>query len=172
MKARGFCGTSRLGLFVLDNGYDFVSRKPEGNTVVDGNDKPDAVVIVARDAEGRLLVLEEDRPVVGGKIWDLPAGMIDGDESPVDAAKREVFEETGLTLDKAELWKYNPFVSPGMTDEATAIVTGYVSGNLTDANLQGDEKIKAFLMDPDDMVRAGFPKPDVRMSVRLAMALL
>lgn len=163
-------GSGRLKLYKLGNGYTFASRK--GVPVVRGNDVPDAVMIVARDDNGRLLVVYEDRPVVGGQIWDIPAGMIEPGESPVDAAKREVYEETGLALDRAELWKYNPFVSPGMVDESNAIVTGFVNGEINQSNLQGDENIKAYLLDADEMARLNFGHPNVRMSARLALLLL
>jgi ADP-ribose pyrophosphatase len=169
-KATYVAGTKRLKLFRLDNGYDFVSRKDV--PVVDGNDAPDAVVVLARNPEGKLLVIFEERPVIGGHLWDLPAGMLEPGENPVDAAKREVHEETGLELYNADLWKYNPFVSPGMVDESTAIVTGYVRGDITDKNLVGDENIKAFLLDADDMARLGFQYPNTRMTTRLAFALL
>ncbi len=164
-------GKGRTKLYSLNsNGHTFASRKDI--PVADGNYQPDAVMIVARDKDGRLLVIREERPICGGMIWDIPAGMIDGNESPVEAAKREIFEETGLTLDRAELWKYNPFVSPGMVDESNAIVTGYVSGELSNSNLMGDENIRAYLMDADDMTVAGFAYPETQMSARLALLLL
>lgn len=164
-------GKGRTKLYSLNsNGHTFASRKDV--PVADGNVTPDAVMIVARDKQGKVLVIRENRPICGGYIWDIPAGMVEPGENPVDAAKREIFEETGLTLDRAELWKYNPFVSPGMVDETNAIVTGYVDGELSDANLQGDEKIEAYLMDADDMARAGFAHPETQMSVRLALLLL
>lgn len=37
------------------------------------------------------------------EIWDLPKGMIEDNESPIDAAIRECKEEFGITLDRSKL---------------------------------------------------------------------
>ena len=162
---------NRLKLYQLKNGYTFASRKDV--PVADGNTNPDAVMIVAHDSQGRLLVIQEERPITGGGelIWDIPAGMIDEGETPEQAAIREIKEETGLTLDKTELWKYNSFVSPGMVDESNAIVRGFVSGTISKLHLM-NENIQAYLMDPDDMARAGLMNPNIKISTRLALLLL
>lgn len=34
-----------------------------------------------------------------GGHWGFPKGKADGDETPLEAAKRELFEETGLTIE-------------------------------------------------------------------------
>ena len=39
----------------------------------------------------------------GGGFWNAPGGKIEPGESPEDAAKREVYEETGLVVGKLEL---------------------------------------------------------------------
>lgn len=47
-----------------------------------------------RDARGRLLLQEKS----SGEGWSLPAGAIEPGESPVEAIRREVLEETGLVV--------------------------------------------------------------------------
>jgi ADP-ribose pyrophosphatase YjhB (NUDIX family) len=39
------------------------------------------------------------------KYWNIPAGYVEADENPKNAAKREVFEETGLIVEIGELLK-------------------------------------------------------------------
>lgn len=53
-----------------------------------------AVSVLARDADGRVLLVYE----VDSDAWSTPGGSVDVDEAPDDAARREVFEETGLTV--------------------------------------------------------------------------
>ncbi|MBI5298594.1 MAG: NUDIX hydrolase [Chloroflexi bacterium] len=54
-----------------------------------------AAVLVERD--GRvLLVRRVNEPFRG--MWTLPAGFVDADEDPAEAASRECLEETGLSV--------------------------------------------------------------------------
>jgi len=39
-------------------------------------------------------------------VWDLPGGHLERGENPIEAARREAREETGLTIDKAVLLDY------------------------------------------------------------------
>ncbi|MFD5871626.1 NUDIX hydrolase [Streptomyces sp. NPDC060322] len=58
-----------------------------------------ASCVVLLDGEGRVLLLRygPGGPVSG--TWWLPGGMLDPGEDPLAAARREVYEETGITLD-------------------------------------------------------------------------
>jgi ADP-ribose pyrophosphatase YjhB (NUDIX family) len=52
----------------------------------------EAVSVVASDIEGRLLLI---RLSYGTETWSFPAGGVGRGEEPVDAARRELAEETG-----------------------------------------------------------------------------
>ena len=39
--------------------------------------------------------------------WNCPCGYVDFDETTAEAAKREVFEETGVKLDKVKFWTFS-----------------------------------------------------------------
>ena len=75
-----------------------------------------AAAIVAVDAQQRVLLVRQERPAIGGKVLELPAGLVDPGEEPLTAAKRELREETGLHggewVEAATV-----FSSPGFTDE-------------------------------------------------------
>ena len=58
-----------------------------------------SVAAVIRDERGRLLLQEKS----SGEGWSLPAGAIDPGETPEDAVRREVREETGLIVEPREL---------------------------------------------------------------------
>ncbi len=57
------------------------------------------VRIVIRTADGRFLVLREP----GRPFWNFPGGKVEHDESPVEAARRELLEETSLDAPIASL---------------------------------------------------------------------
>ena len=53
-----------------------------------------AVCVLIWDSDGRLLLMREAQT---GR-WQTVGGMVDPDEAPADAARREAAEETGLTV--------------------------------------------------------------------------
>ena len=57
---------------------------------------------VVRDERGRVLLVRRGHEPALGK-WSLPGGRIEPDESPEQAAVREVREETGLEVQVGEL---------------------------------------------------------------------
>lgn len=105
--------------------WTFASRKPDP----DANRKPDAVLIVPilidgvdSGAEPKLIATREWRAAIAAFEWGIPAGLIDGDESPVDTARRELLEETGYEM--VDVLKVSPpsYSSTGMTDESAVMV--------------------------------------------------
>ena len=57
------------------------------------------VAAVIRDSEGRILLQEKS----SGEGWSLPAGAIEPGESPEEAIRREVREETGFLVEPCEI---------------------------------------------------------------------
>lgn len=78
-----------------------------------------AVVIAPVTAEGKLVLIRQERVPIRATIWEVPAGQIDA-EGELDAvALRELREETGYQLAAGgELLALGHFFSsPGFTDE-------------------------------------------------------
>lgn len=116
-------------------------------------DKIDAVVIVAKHIdENKLVVIRQFRVPLDGYVIELPAGLVDGNESFEEAVKRELKEETGLNLvdiDK-EGTKEKVYVSPGMTDESIALVKCTCNGIISKENLEEDEDIEVMILNKEE----------------------
>jgi ADP-ribose pyrophosphatase len=57
---------------------------------------PGAVAIVAVDRDGMLTLVRQRREAVCKELLELPAGTLEEGEAPLDSARRELEEETGL----------------------------------------------------------------------------
>ena len=58
---------------------------------------PGAVAIVAVDTDGKVALVRQRREAVREHLLELPAGTLEEGESPLECARRELEEETGLT---------------------------------------------------------------------------
>jgi ADP-ribose pyrophosphatase len=95
--------------------WEFVTR----------NTKRPSVGIVAITDDRKVVLVEQHRPPVGRRVVELPAGLagdIAGaeDEALLEAAKRELLEETGYA---AAQWGElgSGYTSPGLTDESVVL---------------------------------------------------
>ena len=82
--------------------------------------------------DGRVVLISNCRFAVGQTLLELPAGMLDGGEPPIECAQRELCEETGYRAGRLEpLLSF--FSTPGMCNEelhaflATELVSGETS---------------------------------------------
>lgn len=55
----------------------------------------DSVNVIALSASGHILLVEQYRHVIGRRTIEIPAGHVDEAETPAEAARRELLEETG-----------------------------------------------------------------------------
>jgi len=72
---------------------------------------PHWVLVIAQDAEDRLLFVDQYRHGVGRTSLEFPAGMLEPDEDPAEAAGRELQEETGFkaaSLREIGSWAADP----------------------------------------------------------------
>jgi len=63
---------------------------------------PNWVNAVALTEEGKVLFVRQYRHAAGIVSLEIPGGVIDGDENPRDAMRRELLEETGYRFDDLE----------------------------------------------------------------------
>jgi ADP-ribose pyrophosphatase len=103
--------------------------------------------VVAVQADGQVLLVRQPRPAVGGHLLELPAGLVDAGEQPIDAARRELEEETDFTAKRLEpLVQF--YTSPGFSTE---LVHVFVATDLEacGVNPDDDEEIELVRMPLD-----------------------
>lgn len=118
-----------------------------------------AVVIVAvkefESEEGekfdKLIVIREYRVPIEGYQIGFPAGLIDEGETPEDAVRRELEEETGLKVEKIMHISPPVLSSAGLTDESVHMAYVRVSGEPNTDKLEASEDIETFLLDQDEI---------------------
>ncbi|MDQ2899940.1 MAG: NUDIX hydrolase [Acidobacteriota bacterium] len=114
-----------------------------------------SAVMMAVDDKKRVLLVRQYRLPAEKMLWELPAGKLDEGESALQAAKRELVEETGY---RAKTWKkmVTFFPSPGYVQEKMTI---FLATDLTagDATPMDDERIETRWFtkkEMDEMIRA------------------
>ena len=101
---------------------------------------PGSVVVLPRLADGRLVLVRQFRYAAGQSLWELVAGGIERGESPREAARREMMEETGYSCTHlSPLFEFFP--SPGILTEKMHLVeaTGLTPSK---AHPEADERIR------------------------------
>jgi ADP-ribose pyrophosphatase len=100
-----------------------------------------SAVMMPVDHRGRILLVRQYRLPARQYLWELPAGRVDEGETVLQAARRELTEETGL---RAKKWKKIAtfFPSPGFLAEKMTIflATDLIAG---EAKPMEDERIEA-----------------------------
>jgi ADP-ribose pyrophosphatase len=99
------------------------------------------VAIVAVTDARELVLVEQERPAVGGRVVELPAGLAgdEGEETLDEAARRELLEETGYVADRWErLGEATP--SPGLCAE---VVTFFRARGLKRGGRGGGDETEA-----------------------------
>lgn len=136
-----------------DRHWMVASRKSEDElkeVYLEGKeDKIDAVVIAAfHESENKLVLIKQFRVPINNYIYELPAGLVDNDESMENTVARELKEETGLELVRINDVKSRQkvYLSPGMTDESVAFVYCTCEGELSNEFLEDDEDIESMLI--------------------------
>lgn len=101
---------------------------------------PGSAVMMAVDGQQRILLVKQFRLPAEKDLWELPAGRLDPGESPLEAARRELREETGY---EAKTWTplTSFWASPGYVDEKMNL---FLAQDLTEGKAEpmGDERIE------------------------------
>jgi ADP-ribose pyrophosphatase len=102
------------------------------------------VCILALTEDKQVLCLQQYRHAVKSWQWELPAGMIDNEDDPLDTAKRELEEETGYIAHSwTALGSFYP--SSGSTNEEIFL---FLATNLQKSvqSLESSEQIEVHVL--------------------------
>jgi 8-oxo-dGTP pyrophosphatase MutT (NUDIX family) len=111
-------------------------------------------VVFLIDQQGRILMQHRDAQAkTSPNQWGFPGGQVEDGEAPLDAAHRELFEETGLKVERLE--PYRVATRPSVTDASKFVEVhafcGSTAARQEDVVL-GEGQAMVFV-DPDDSVR-------------------
>lgn len=96
---------------------------------------PGAVALVVVDDDGRWLLVRQYRHPARRELLEIPAGTLEGDESPEETAAREVREETGYSA--ASLVRLGgTWMAPGF---CTEYITYFLATGLREDPLPQDD---------------------------------
>jgi ADP-ribose pyrophosphatase len=147
--------------------WTFVSRRDEPQ-LHENRTKADAVLIVAqymRGDEHCVILTSEYRVPIGAREISFPAGLIDKDETPEQAAVREFKEETGMDFEVIKVSPPNLYSSAGLSDESTQIVFGTATGTPNTSGNEGTEDIEVIVL-PTDKIEDLLRDQKVAFSVK------
>jgi ADP-ribose pyrophosphatase len=110
---------------------------------------PGAVAIVAVDDEGMVALVRQRREAARKQLLELPAGTLEEGESPLESARRELEEETGLT---GGTWRELAafYTTPGFCRERMHLFTaeGVEPG---EASPEADEELELVRWNVDEI---------------------
>lgn len=127
--------------------YYVTSRNPNPETLkaVTHENSPDGVVIYGI-YQDKVVLIRQYRYPIGDFVYEFPAGLVEPGEDMVEAAVREMYEETGLVFTPKSTAR--PFFTTvGMTDESCGTVFGYCTGDPTSIHQEASEEIHVVLAD-------------------------
>ena len=123
--------------------YEFISRDKNLTMETFGKNRPAGVGMVSFNVgKTKVLLQKEFRLATNHWVYNFPAGLIDEGETAVEAATRELKEETGLNLVKVEAVLSPSYASQGTSDELMQIVVCLCNGEIKESCFV-DEEIEA-----------------------------
>jgi ADP-ribose pyrophosphatase len=87
-----------------------------------------AVMAVVQDQAGKYLMVKQCRYTTGRSEWEFPAGAMQDGEEVIQAARREIMEETGYQVrDPVVLYSFHPMV--GLANKVNHVVRCQADGS-------------------------------------------
>ncbi len=112
--------------------------------------KHNGAVAIVPMINGKIVLTKQYRPAAGDVVFEIPAGKLEKDEVPLDCAKRELLEETGLLA--RNIKKLTSFYSA--IGFCTEIIHLYLVDDVLNAlqQLDEDEFIELYKFSVDEII--------------------
>lgn len=126
------------------NGLEISRKKTKADGVV--------MYVLCGEKHDKVLLIRQFRWPIDDYVYEFPAGLVEKGENFHQAAKRELWEETGLTFEPLHvdpMYERPYYMTDGMTDEACALVYGYADDKLKPQHLEDSEEIEVVMADRD-----------------------
>ncbi len=113
-------------------------------------DYPDWINVIAETKDGRLVMIDQYRHGLGVTKYELVAGVIDEGETPLQAAQRELLEETGFGGGE---WEEYMTLWPNTSCQSNLSYTFLARGveRLSEQHEEETEDIRVHVMDKKDV---------------------
>jgi len=129
---------------------DGTKRKVDQITKNKGNG--DAVIIVPVTVDNKFVMIVESRPnALANVAVEFPAGMVDGEENPEDAARRELLEETGYSCENI-IEMENHHQDQGCSQAIIRVYLATGCKKIQDLHTDEDERLDYLEMSYDEVL--------------------
>lgn len=125
---------------------ELVNKKYSKREIVDHQK---GVGIIAFDEDNKLWMVKQYRKAIDKVTLEIPAGLVESNELPIETAKRELQEEVGFYPEKIS-YLFDMHASPGFTNDKLSF---FLANNLVKSELEQDEdeNVEASLYEIDDL---------------------
>lgn len=131
-----------------------------------------AVCVSAMNEDGQLLVVRQYRAATGKWLEEIPAGRLEPGEQPLEAARRELEEETGF---RARSWVQGPSFYPavGITSELMVLfhAEGLQPAGEDRLACDDDEELEVTWRTPQELLGAEVHDAKTMLAALLAQGL-